>query len=131
MAKKAVVDTGIDEQDSEQTQPEEKRAQISTKKALVLNIAFNVNRPEVLKKGIIVSTNSPEYYLAVKLLPEALTRLSDTSYELNKEITIQRKKALPVGTVLDPVKDKWIIDRVTRKHFAKAGALKEIDVIEK
>jgi hypothetical protein len=100
----------------------------TAKKALVLNISFNVKLPVTLKKGKRLEIRSADYYLVSQSNPELLKKISETVYELTDDATITKKTRLPVGTILDPKEDAWIIERIQRKHTEEAGALKEIDI---
>jgi hypothetical protein len=102
-----------------------------TGKVLVLNTAFNVHDTVTLEKGKRLQSISADYHLVVSSHPEALKKISEGMFELTEPVRVSRKKELPVGTVLDPVADKWIIDRIKAKHAEDSGALKEIIAITK
>jgi len=121
------------EKGPDETQPEPSSTQAPkprgmVKKALALNIAFNVKKPITIKAGKRLDVRSAEYYLISQSNPEKLKKISESMYELTEETTVMKKTVLPVGTILDEKEDAWIIERIKSKHAPEAGALKEIDV---
>jgi hypothetical protein len=99
------------------------------KKALALNIAFNIKKPVTIKAGKRLDVRSAEYYLIAQSNPENLKKISESMYEVTEETTVLKKTVLPVGTILDEKEDAWIIERIKSKHVPEAGALKEIEVV--
>jgi hypothetical protein len=99
------------------------------KKALALNIAFNIKKLHSIKAGKRLDVRSADYYLVTQSNPEKLKKISEAMYELTEDVTVMKKVTLPVGTILDDKEDAWIIERIRSKHAPEAGALKEIDVV--
>ena len=114
---------------SEQPNADNERPIIGTKTVLVLNTGFRVTENKTVKSGTRLTKGTGDFYVVNRKYPEHLKKIDETTYEAMKDLIITVKKSLPCGTVLDPVKDKWIIDRIKSKHTPEQGALKEMPVL--
>lgn len=114
---------------SEQPKAENERPVIGAKTVTVLNTGFRVTENKTVKSGTRLTKGTGDFYVVNRKYPEHLKKIDETTYEAMKDLVITVKKSLPCGTVLDPVKDKWIIDRIKSKHTPEQGALKEMPVL--
>ena len=114
---------------SEQPKAENERSVIGAKTVTVLNTGFRVTENKTVKSGTRLTRGTGEFYVVNRKYPEHLKKIDETTYEVMKDLVVTVKKSLPCGTVLDPVKDKWIIDRIKSKHTPEQGALKEVPVL--
>lgn len=133
MAKRPEVKQAESEQPTETTAPvaapEPERAVIGKKTVLTLNIAYNLRVDKTVKAGTRLYTNTADYYLVSQAHPDALKEVNRGVYDVTRDVVVKTKKKLPVGTVLDPVKDKELIDRIKAKHLPEDCVIKEIPTV--
>ena len=78
----------------------------------VLATTIKMSKPKLLKKGIKVVRNTPDFDKVKRVAPGALVRITEDIYELSEDVTVMEPHYIKAGTILDPVKDADLIKYV-------------------
>jgi len=92
------------------------------KEVYVLDIDHRLLKEKVIKKGTRLAGNSTELYLVKQTDPAAIKVISRDMFEVTDDVVIKVAEIVKCGTILDPVKDKIIFDRLASVE----GAIKKV-----